>query len=163
MKNLVNSFWLVLIIIGATTAAFSQEVTNLGIKDDKNNIRITVKDGEIEKVTVNDKEVPKERVVLEGKGLKVVDEKNQIIGAMANLSAGGKSPLRQKENNKPIPVFNDNEDLKIEIKENRFLVVTRNGKPIPANQIKFEENALKIYDENGDVLRVIRADSPRQQ
>lgn len=161
MKKLMNPFWLILMTLATATFAFSQEVTNLGIKDEKNKIRITVKDGEIEKVTVNEKEVPKERVVVEGKGLKVVDEKNQIIGAMANLSAGGKSPLRQKEDAKPIPVYNDNEDLKIEIKENRFLIVTRNGKPIPTNQIKFEENALKIYDENGDVLRVIKADNPR--
>jgi hypothetical protein len=32
----------------------------------------------------------------------------------------------------------------------------------PPNQIKFEEDALKIYNENGDVIRVIRADSPKE-
>jgi hypothetical protein len=160
MKKLMNTILLILIALTATTFVYSQEVTNLGIKDEKNSIRITVKNGEIERVTVNDNEVPKERVKLVGNGLNVVNETGEIIGAMANLSAGGKSPLRKKENN-PIPVYNDNEDLKIEIKDNRFLLVTKNGKSIPAEQIKFEENALKIYDENGDVLRVIKADNPR--
>ncbi len=160
MTKLMNPIYLILITLAATTFAFSQEVTNLGIKDEKNNIRITVKEGEIERVTVNEKEVPKERVKLVGNGLNVVNETGEIIGAMANLSAGGRSPLRKKAD-KPIPVYNDNEDLKIEIKENRFLIVTRNGKKIPTEQIKFEENALKIYDENGDVLRVIKADNPR--
>lgn len=166
MKNTFKLSFAAIAILTANLIIFGQsqtaETVKLSMVSDTNKVLIKVEDGEIKTVTVNDKIVPNDRVRLVGKGLEVVDEKGQIVGAMANLSANGKSPLKQTVKREPIKVYNDNPELKIEINDSRFLVVTLNGKIVPANQIRFEEDALKIYNENGDVIRVIRADSPKE-
>jgi hypothetical protein len=166
MKNSIKTICIFASMLILSLAAFGQtessETTKLSMVSDSNKVLIKVENGEITNVTVNGKDVPKDRVRLVGKGLEVVNEKREIVGAMANLSANGKSPLHQKKQREPILTYNDNSELKIEIKDSRFLVVTLNGKMIPPNQIKFEEDALKIYNENGDVIRVIRADSPKE-
>jgi hypothetical protein len=166
MKNLTVRVCLFASILILSLTAFGQtesaETTKLSMVSDNGKVSIKVENGEIINVSVDGKDVPKDRVRLVGKGLEVVDGNGKIIGAMANLSANGKSPLRPNSQREPIKTYNDNPELKIEIKDSRFLVVTLNGKVIPANQIKFEEDALKIYNENGDVIRVIRADSPKE-
>ncbi len=166
MKNTFKLSFVAIAILTANLIVFGQsqtaETVKLSMVSETDKVLIKIEDGEIKIVMVNEKTVPNDRVRLVGKGLEVVDEKGQIVGAMANLSANGKSPLKQTAKREPILVYNDNPELKIEINDSRFLVVTLNGKTVPANQVRFAEDALKIYNENGDVIRVIRADSPKQ-
>jgi hypothetical protein len=160
----MKPIWYAGILFSLSVLGWSQQpaVVSLSMVSPDNRVILKVANGTITSVTINGQAVPLDRVKLEGNGLKVMDAQGAVVGSMAQLPKEGPAALQPLPPASPkVDVFTDNPTLQVSILNSRQLSVVYDGKPVPANQIVMDRGELRIFNSDGDLLRIIPADSSR--